>query len=162
MYIAYMSSHVHALNAQEMIDTVRDTRIHSVKGATTTAEFMISRFKLQVIVQLTAPPGTHTVEFKLDPHCTAAGKRVLKEVRQSTKVRSFKLQLFYYNSYCTVNATYCANSCSAVAATAVIVAVTVVVLSSVCQYVNCWYSQASSWHVVLLLVNQFAIHIAIT
>jgi hypothetical protein len=37
---------------------------------------MISRFKLQIIVQLTTPSATNTVE-----HCTAAGKWVLKEVR---------------------------------------------------------------------------------
>jgi hypothetical protein len=65
---------------QEMIDTVRETKIHSVRGHTTKAEFMISRFKLHVRVLLTALPGTNTVEFELDPHCTVAGKSVLKEV----------------------------------------------------------------------------------
>jgi hypothetical protein len=60
---------------------VRETKIHSVRGHTTKAEFMISRFKLHVRVLLTALPDTNTVEFELDPHCTVAGKSVLKEVR---------------------------------------------------------------------------------
>jgi hypothetical protein len=101
-----------------MIDTVRDTRIHSVKGATTTAEFMISRFKLQVIVQLTAPPGTHTVEFKLDPHCTAAGKRVLKEVRRISNFNALNFLRVILASACAAAAAAAAVAAAGIAVAA--------------------------------------------
>ena len=64
-----------------MIDTVRETRIFSKKGYTTSAEFILSKFKLHVRVHLTAVPNSNTISFQLDPHCKLAGKNVLKEVR---------------------------------------------------------------------------------
>jgi hypothetical protein len=83
-----------------MIDTVRETKIHSVRGHTTKAEFMISRFKLHVRVLLTALPDTNTVEFELDPHCTVAGKSVLKEVRANFTVTAIVLQLLLLCKCC--------------------------------------------------------------
>jgi hypothetical protein len=83
-----------------MIDTVRETKIHSVRGHTTKAEFMISRFKLHVRVLLTALPDTNTVEFELDPHCTVAGKSVLKEVRATAIATATVLLLLLLLCYC--------------------------------------------------------------
>lgn len=68
-----------------MIDTVREGKILSRRGATTTAEFTLSRFKIHVRVLLTsfmtAKRPANMVEFELDPNCTAAGKSVLKEAK---------------------------------------------------------------------------------
>ncbi len=66
---------------EQMIDTVREVKIHSLQGPTTCAEFKVSRFKLRFCFLLTKLEGRNCVEFILDPHSGKVRKNLLSAGR---------------------------------------------------------------------------------